>query len=198
MSPVGIKSDRPNNALQPTAAKTRHRLNADVRPQNPMSVAHRLASLLIVLVPLRTIAGADVLSPHGYGLVRFGMKVEEAEQTLKQRTTKPYDATGCDYVEFKKYPRVQFMVEDGVVTRADATRNVRNSANVRVGMTLAPVRAMHPSVKIEPHKYDDSGHYLILEADDGRAAIVLEVGGGKVTDIRAGLKPAVEYVERCL
>ena len=65
-------------------------------------------------------------------------------------------------------------------------------------MTLDKVRAMHPSVKIEPHKYDENGHYLILEANDGRAAIVLEEGGGKVTDIRAGLKPSVEYVERCL
>ena len=163
-----------------------------------MSCALGLILLTITLAPRLALAGPDVLSPEGYGLVPFGITVERAEIVLKQRTTKPYEAAGCSYVEFKKYPRVQFMIEEGVVTRADATGDLENSANIRIGMTLDKVRAMHPSVKIEPHKYDENGHYLILEANDGRAAIVLEEGGGKVTDIRAGLKPSVEYVERCL
>ncbi len=163
-----------------------------------MSVALHLALLTAALAPACAMAGPDTLSPMGYGAVRFGMKVQEAEIALKQRTTRPYEATGCGYVEFKKYPRLDFMIEDGVVTRADARGNVRNSANVRVGMTIAKIKALHPTVRIEPHKYDESGHYLILESNDGRAAIVLEEGRGKVTDIRAGLKPAVEYVERCL
>ena len=56
---------------------------------------------------------------------------------------------------------------------------------------------MHPKVEVRPHKYDDSGHYLILDATGGREALVFEESDGKVTAIRAGLKPAVEYVEGC-
>ena len=163
-----------------------------------MSAVLRLALLTLVLSPPCAIAGTDVLSPEGYGPVRFGMKVEEVELALKQRTTEPYIAAGCDYVEFKKYPGLRFMVEDGVVTRADARGNIRNSAKVLVGMNLAKVRAMPPSVKVEPHKYDDEGHYLILDTNDGRAAIVLEESKGKVIAVRAGMKPAVKYVEGCL
>ena len=86
-----------------------------------MSCALGLILLTITLAPRLALAGPDVLSPEGYGLVRFGITVERAEIVLKQRTTKPYEAAGCSYVEFKKYPRVQFMIEEGVVTRADAT-----------------------------------------------------------------------------
>jgi hypothetical protein len=126
------------------------------------------------------------------------MKVETAEAALKQRTTQSYSKTGCDYVEFKRYPGLRFMIEDGILTRADARKNIKNSANVGIGMSLTKVKGLHPSIKIEPHKYDDEGHYLILKTDDGRAAIVSEESNGKVTDIRAGMEPAVEYVEGCL
>jgi hypothetical protein len=60
------------------------------------------------------------------------------------------------------------------------------------------VKTMHPNVAIAPHKYDDEGHYLNLSTDDNRAAIVLEESKGKVTDVRAGVKPSAEYVEGCL
>jgi hypothetical protein len=106
--------------------------------------------------------------------------------------------SGCDFVKFKKYPQIRFMVEDGVVTRGDAKAGVRNSARVSVGMSLARVKALHLRIRIEPHKYDDEGHYLILDTSDGNSAILFEEGSGKVTDIRAGKKPSVEYVEGCL
>jgi hypothetical protein len=166
--------------------------------EKSMLTALWLALPSLALFSQCAVAGTGVLSPQGYGLVRFGMKVEETERALKQRTTAPYSTAGCDYVEFKKYPGLQFMVEDGIVTRADARRNIHNSAKVRVGMTLATVKTMHPSVKVEPHHYDDQGHYLILSTNDGGAAILFEESKGEVTDIRAGLKPAVEYVEGCL
>jgi hypothetical protein len=159
---------------------------------------HLRIALLLLIAPFHAAAGSDVLSPHGYGRVHFGMTVKEAEAATNQRTSNRYANTGCDYVTFKRYPGLRFMVEDGVLTRADARKGVRNSANVQIGMTLAKVKAMHPAVVIEQHKYDDEGHYLILNTENGRAAIVLEESGGRITDIRAGVKPAVEYVEGCL
>jgi hypothetical protein len=162
-----------------------------------MAVAFRFVLFLLVAVSGAKIARADVLSPEGFGPIHFGMRVEAAESTLKQRTKNKYTGEGCEYVEFRKYPNLRFMAEEGVLTRADAGRGIRNSARVSVGASIAKVKAMHPKVEVRPHKYDDDGHYLILVAAGGRAALVLEESDGKVTAIRAGLKPAVEYVEGC-
>jgi hypothetical protein len=60
------------------------------------------------------------------------------------------------------------------------------------------VKALHPKIRIEPHKYEDEGHYLILDSSDGNSAILFEEVDDRVTDIRAGKKPSVEYVEGCL
>lgn len=163
-----------------------------------MCAVARFAIASLALLSHYAFAGGDVLSPRGYGVVRFGMNIQEAELKLRQKATEPYSGKGCDYIEFKKYPGLRFMVEDGVITRADARKDVRNSAKVRVGTSLDRIKAMHPHIEVEPHKYDDEGHYLILNTDDGHAALVFEESKGKVTDVRGGLKPAVEYVEGCL
>ena len=162
-----------------------------------MAVAFRVLSFLFFAVLGANMARANVLSPQGYGAIHFGMRIEAAESNLKQLTKKRYVGEGCEYVEFRQYPNLRFMVEEGIVTRADSGRGIRNSAGVSVGASFAKVKAMYPKVVVRPHKYDDDGHYLILDAAGGHAALVLEESDGKVTAIRAGLKPAVEYVEGC-
>jgi hypothetical protein len=144
------------------------------------------------------LANTDVLSPQGYGEIRFGMKLSEAEKILMQSAEPAYKGKECAFVEFKKYTGLKFMVEDGVLTRADAAESIKNSADIKVGMPLAAVRKLYPAIVIEAHKYDDQGHYLILNTSNGAAAIVAEEGGGKVTEVRAGLNPSVGYVEGCL
>ena len=163
-----------------------------------MSVVIRTIASLLCLANAPSFAAGGVLSPEGYGSVRFGMKIEDVEAALKQRATESYTKTGCDYAEFKKYPGLRFMIEDGVVTRADARKGVKNSAAVSEGMSLEAVRARFRTASIQPHKYDDDGHYVILSTEDGRSAIVLEESKGRVTAVRAGRKPSVEYVEGCL
>lgn len=138
------------------------------------------------------------LSPSGYGLIQFGQPLKVAEVNLNETAMPKKREAGCDFVTFKKYPKIRFMVEDGIVTRGDAKAGVRNSARVSIGMSLARVKALHPRIRVEPHKYDNEGHYLILDSADGSSAILFEEGGGKVSDIRAGKKPSVEYVEGCL
>ena len=162
----------------------------------------KLAQLLVVSVfsvaPVLVMAETTVLSPSGYGLIQFGQPLKVTEVNLNETALPKNREPGCDFVKFKKYPQIHFMVEDGVVTRGDAKAGVRNSAMVSVGMSLARVKTLHPRIRIEPHKYDDEGHYLILDSSDGSSAILFEESGGKVTDIRAGKKPSVEYVEGCL
>ena len=88
------------------------------------------------------------------------------------------------------------MVENGVVTRADAEAGVASAVGA-IGEPLAQVRAAHPEAEISPHKYDTNGHYLSFPSADGRSAIILVASRGKVTRMRAGLQPAVGYVETC-
>jgi hypothetical protein len=158
---------------------------------------HFIALLLSSLLPGLAAAGPNVLSLGGYGKIRFGTTLAVAEAELMEHATPKTREPGCDFVRFKKYPGIRFMVEDGVVTRADAGKRIANSAGVKEGMPLARVLAMHPRMEIEPHKYDDTGHYLILRSPDKSSAFVFEEGGGKITGIRAGIQPSVEYVEGC-
>lgn len=169
-----------------------------VKALNQMKLARLFVVAVLSITPVLVMAETAVLSASGYGAIQFGQSLEVVEANLKETALPKKREPGCDFVKFKKYPQILFMVEDGIVTRGDAKAGVRNSAKVNVGMSLAKVKALHPRIRIEPHKYDDNGHYLILDSTDGSAAILFEEGSGKVTDIRAGKKPSVEYVEGCL
>ena len=141
---------------------------------------------------------APVLTYEGYGAVRFGMTVEEAERALG--TTAGTDRSGsqaCRYTSFTRYAHAKFMVEDGHITRIELDARGRNILGIAVGMPLAEVRQRHPEVTIRPHKYDEAGHYLVFAPASGKAEIVAEESRGRVTLIRGGLLPAVEYVEGC-
>jgi len=154
--------------------------------------------LFFAALPGFALADGEVISPIGYGEIQFGAKLAEIETKLKQTAVPKKRAPDCDFVRFKKYPRIRFMVEDGVVTRADAEIGIKNSAGVSIGMTISQVKELLPNIRIKRHKYDENGHYLILPTEDNRAAIVFEEGHGKITNFHAGLQPAVEYVEGCL
>jgi hypothetical protein len=138
------------------------------------------------------------LSAEGIGAIRFGMTLAEAEQAAggKASLPEPFDQA-CSMVRFPALPKLRFMVEDDIVTRADADRGVDNAAGIAVGDSLAQLRSRHPGAEVSVHKYDANGHYVTLKSADGRAAIILEESGGKVTKVRAGLLPAVAYVETC-
>jgi len=155
----------------------------------------------IVLVLLFTTGAArPVLTSNGYDKVRFGMRLTAAEVLLGEKSVAAGESgvETCRYVSFASLPHVRFMVESEVVTRAEASPGVENALHVSVGESLSSVTTKHPTTRIVPHKYDPAGHYVIFESADKKAAVVLEEEGGKITSIRAGLEPSVEYVEGCL
>lgn len=141
-------------------------------------------------------ASAQTLSPDGYGKIRFGDRLATAEKRLGQRAAPRPLNKDCDIVRFKRYPRVDFMVEDGRITRAEAETIIPNSAGINAGMRVEEVLRLHPHARLEPHKYDDDGHYLILRKGTDKA-LVFETSGNRLTQVRAGLKPSVHYVEGC-
>lgn len=144
-------------------------------------------------------AGSLILTDKSYGPVTFGNKLTEIEKRVGEKAKSETGEKGCDFITFKKFPGIMFMVEDGIVTRADAiSPKVRNELDIQVGMPLEEVKRRYPQVEIKRHQYDPNGHYLIFKSKDGKRAIVFEEGDGKITDTRAGTEPSVEYVEGCL
>jgi hypothetical protein len=160
-----------------------------------------LGMLVSVLIGASNILAKDglVLTDESYGIVRFGSKLKEVEKKLGEKAKRQIRNYGCDFVTFKKYLGVKFMVEEGIVTRADVTDpSIPNALDIKIGTTLDEVKRRYPKVMVEPHQYDPIGHYLIFKSTDGKRAIVFEEGDGRITDVRAGKEPSVEYVEGCL
>lgn len=149
--------------------------------------------------PPAPVSSNPVLSTQGYGQVRFGAKLSDVEQTLGEQGKPPgKKEPACSSVRFDQLPGVRFMVENGVVTRADADGGTPNELGLAVGDTLDQARKKHPAIVIGPHKYVPAGHYLTVRGADAKSAIVMEEDGQRITKIRAGLEPAVSYVEGCL
>ncbi|WP_306392318.1 hypothetical protein [Telluria beijingensis] len=152
--------------------------------------------LLTTLLGLSATASSQVLSPDGYGKVVFGQRLDQVERKLGQRATPRPADPACSMVGFKRYPQVRFMVEQGVITRADAKGVVRNSAGITARMSAKEALRHAPAMRSELHKYDKNGEYLVLPKGADKA-LIFEASKGKITRMRAGIKPAVEYVETC-
>jgi len=70
----------------------------------------------------------------------------------------------------------------------------------RLGTSGAQVQAVYgKSLQVRPHKYDSAGRYLVLVPDGGADSLrlIFETRGRVVTRYRAGVLPAVDYVEGC-
>ena len=104
----------------------------------------------------QTASSRAVLSPAAYGPVTFGARLEDVEKAIGSRLNleRPIDP-GCDYVQFKTLPGVRFMVEGGIITRAEAEAGVPNILNIEVGTSLdairkAQARRSHRSPQVRP------------------------------------------------
>lgn len=152
-------------------------------------------------VPAPAIAPAKVqelmLSAGAIGPVAFGAPLPQVETKLGQALRLDQaDNPECSYVAFAAVPKVRFMVEKGVITRADVEPEIANTAGVRVGDTEDQLKGKIPGLKPQAHKYVQGGHVFTVPGDS-QTALLIETDGNKVTSIRAGLQPAVSYVEGC-
>jgi len=95
---------------------------------------------------------------------------------------------------------VLLLFEDNRLARIELHSNkLKTISGAKVGDSEARVREIYGArVRVEPHQYDPNGHYLTVTSSDKRHAVVFETDGKTVTDLRAGLIPAVQYVEHCL
>lgn len=145
----------------------------------------------------------------GYGPVRLGMTIEQAQQVLK--TPLVID----DYLEDESCrfftpkgsgaePTIAFMTDHRRIVRIDVFPGngpqPATDRGAKIGDTEARIFELYRGrVKSGPHHYTGpQGHYLRVFDDSGHVRMIFETNGKTVESYRVGREPAVEYVEGCL
>jgi hypothetical protein len=143
-----------------------------------------------------------VVTPRGIGPILAGVPLAALDTALSEHLRPSYSAgSSCAYVHPAALPEgVLVMVEHDTVARVDVrTKGVRTVDSVGVGDSEASVLKRYEGrVRVTPHKYTPTGHYLTVSAPPDTAhLIVFETDGKKVVSFRAGRRSAVELVEGC-
>lgn len=159
----------------------------------------------VTLVACGSQSGPPVVHGDGYGALRFGMKLDEAEQALGHKLVPFVAGAGedpaCRYYKTDAVANLAFMTADGVVVRLDVQPGsaLPTDTGAKIGDSEARVLELYKGrVEVQPHKYKGpEGHYLVVKGGDGKVQLVFETDGSKVVSYRAGVEPQVQYVEGC-
>jgi len=147
------------------------------------------------------------LSALGYGDIRFGEKLSNAEQKTGEKGKKEYGDYFCHYVHFNKYPNLSFMIENGIVTRVDINFFINTEYGLFYkGMSTDKLIKSVPNIRVEEKCEPYKRKEYIIENKSRNFAIILEevkddlTGSftGKVLKIKAGLYPSVNAGKGCL
>jgi len=173
-------------------------------PVAPTAVSNPNLGPLLASEPLRL---------RGIGPVDFGMTVAEAEVALGAALVPDSalvsDACSLATVEGDVGGPLLMVIWNGDfaagrIMRADLSDQGTTLSGVTVGDTKDDVLAVYGDrIEVTPHKYEfaEGGEYLTfvpVDAADASYRVVMETFDGRVTKIRAGLLPEVEFVETCL
>ena len=146
------------------------------------------------------------LSPDGFGPIQIGMTLKQAEQVtgMKFSSTKPdvdqAEDESCFYVRLKGIQDLSFMISGDKIVRINITSSsFSTSKGAKIGDTEAKVQALYAGkLEVEPHHYDQNGHYLTLIEESKDRAIRFETDGKVITQIYSGRNQEAHYVEDCL
>jgi len=149
-------------------------------------------------------AGAWPVGLRAAGPLRYGASLADARRATGDSLADAVEGEGCAYVSPRAAPAgMRFMVENGRVVRVDVdSAGVATDRGARIGMREDDIRRLHgDGIAVRPHKYEPDSRYLIVvprAPADSAFRIVFETdGAGVVRRYRAGMLPAVEYVEGC-
>ena len=165
------------------------------------------------------------ISVNGMGPIRIGMTVTEASKAagvelIGYGSGKPEPGSTCRYVRPKDGPpELDFMLAGDRIVRVDVRKRffkevdgrpvevdigdksrITTQEGAKIGDTEARIKALYPNVEVTGHKYVPKGHYLMVKPTDPKLAnyrLIFETDGDRVTYIRSGRLPEVEWLERC-
>lgn len=162
--------------------------------------------VLLCGVPLIAHA-ADLVDATGFGPVKFGMTIRQAERALgtKLKLTADEDPSGtcvrggrADGSE----PGVAYMAIKGVIQRIDVelaqAQSVKTTEGVGAGSTPADVRRTY-GARAEHDNTDYAGHDdIVVKTPSRKSGVRYEFEDGKLSWIIAGKYPALSFSEGCL
>ncbi len=154
---------------------------------------------------------AWTVRPDGAGPLRVGMTFDEARAAVGGDLEMWPEPAGvpsngpdrCDFVTSVAFPAgVRVMVEGRRVVRVQVDSGaVATAEGARIGDSEARIQQLYAGrVDVQPHKYTDGHHYLVVRgaaASDTTQLLVFETDGRVVQRFRGGQRPQVEYVEGC-
>lgn len=129
---------------------------------------------------------------HGYGPVRVGMTVKEAEDKLGTplELHESEMVGGCFIgAPKKKHQSLYLMIDGGVVTHVGTgNKDIPSDAGIRVGDKAEAVKERHKGkLQIEDHKYQDGAYYYFVWEADRKHGLEYEIDpDGRVHQIRGG------------
>lgn len=156
--------------------------------------------------------GSEPLTLRSMGPLALGMTVDEAAAAGIDITVDSGASTdGCRYGTVADDPSSPFLMivddldglADDTIVRIELAEGSSTRSGIGIGSTKDEVLAAYgDQIEISPHHYtfEEGGEYLTFvpnDASDADYRLVMETLNDEVTQIRAGLLPAVEWVEGC-
>ena len=140
------------------------------------------------------------------GPVRFGMTTAEAAHALGRDVRfqgAQAEDDPCGYARWEGLSRsVRVMVVNDTVVRVMVTdSSPRTADGIGVGSTERQLRDLYgDQLEVHPHEYDEGFYFIVTPTAPADAAhrLIFETDGTTVTAYRAGLLPAVGWIEGCL
>jgi hypothetical protein len=136
------------------------------------------------------------------GQVRIGMTLRALNTLLrdKMEASDDPDEQHC-YLTFPaRYPKAQFMIEDGKLSRiALRQAGIPTVEGIQVGDSEARAKQVYGrKLKTEDSHYDEDGHYLTVFTSDKKYGFRFTTHKGEIVEIYAGRAESIQYVEDCL
>lgn len=143
-------------------------------------------------------AGRATLSQDGFGPVHWGMTVAEAGKALGTALAVDGAPGDCHWESAKSLPGLDFMVENGRITRADLSDpRWATDRGLHLGDPEKKARQLYGRDLESWGEKDPEVHRFIVQSKARQRALFLESDGKTITTLRAGRQPSVEYYEGC-
>lgn len=165
---------------------------------------HSLLFLVLMTLTPQSFAQPSLegipLTYLGLGPIHLGMSQSQLKKLGFKLSENPSGYDKCVEVTLVSNEKIIVMLENDKVTRISSyDSSLKTQSGVKVGATETQVKKAYGlHLQVNPHKYDENGHYLVVKSHTGKYAIVFETNGVKVTAIHAGLESSAQYVEGCL
>ena len=141
------------------------------------------------------------LTMAGLGPVRNGMTIEQLRRAgFRLTTPSSGDFSDCAQAKILGQEDVGLLIEKSRVSRIEIYSNrISSLSGSRVGDTEDEIERIYRKygdrLSVEPHLFDQEGHFIKIFSLDQTTSIAFETHGHVATQMYAG--PAAGYVEGC-